>query len=355
VRGPPERVVAFGPGRANLIGEHTDYNDGLSLPFALAAGVTVTAAPGGDGGIVVRALDRGETDRFELAADPSGPAGGWRDFVRGTVAELLRAGFELRPAELAIEGTVPAGAGLSSSAALGTALALALLAHSGQPPPARLALARLCSCVENDWVGARTGLLDQIASLYGAAGHALRVDFRSLDVRPVRLALGGWRLVAVPSGESRSIAESGYNERRAECERACELLGVASLRDADAGSAARLPAPLSDRVRHVLAENARVEAAVRALERGDLTELGRLLDDSHRSLRDLYATSTAAVERTAERLRRGGAAGARMIGGGFGGSVMALFPPDSAPPADAVALEPAAGARLLALECCPDG
>jgi galactokinase len=348
-------VAAFGPGRANLIGEHTDYNQGLSLPFAISLGVTVTVAAGGDGGIVARAVDHGQADRFELAADGGGPHGGWRDFVRGTVAELLRAGFDLCPAELTIQGTVPAGVGLASSAALTTALAIALLAYAGAPPTDRVELARLCSRVENDWVGARTGLLDQLAALLGAERQALRIDFRTLEVSPVPVELSGWRLVAVASGESRALTASGYNERRAECERARELLGIGSLREAGADEAGRLPDPLRDRVRHVVAENARVDAAVRALERGELEEIARLLDESHRSLRELYASSTPAVERTVERLVRAGAAGARMMGGGFGGSVIALFPPDRAPPADAVALEPSARASVVALECCRDG
>lgn len=345
----PDRVVAFAPGRANLIGEHTDYNDGLSLPFAIGAGVKVTAVRRGDDGVVARALDHADSERFPLAAGAGAArTGDWRDFVRGTIAELQAAGFELRPAELEIEGTVPEGAGLSSSAALEAALALALLAVAGLEPPAdRIGLARLCSRVEARWVGARSGLLDQIASLHGKRGHALRIDFRTLEVRPVALGLAGWRLAAVPSGETRQLVASGYNERRSECERACELLGLESLRDAGDGSLAELPAPLADRVRHVLEENRRVDAAVAALERGDLAELGRLLDESHRSLRDLYDCSTAAVEETVERLEAAGAVGARMIGGGFGGSVMALFPPDTDPPPDAIPLDPSDGARLL--------
>jgi galactokinase len=346
----PDRVVAFAPGRANVIGEHTDYNDGLSLPFAIGAGVRVSAAPRRGGGIFARALDRGESEIFPVTANPvGGRTGDWRDFVRGTIAELEAAGLHLRQADLEIEATLREGLGLSSSAALEAALALALVAVAGlEPPGDRMELARLCSRVESRWVGARTGLLDQIASLFGERDRALRIDFRTLDLRPVPLHLGGWRLVAAPSGEARSLVESGYNERRSECERARELLGLESVRDADRSALASLPAPLGDRVRHVLEENARVDAAVSALERGDLVELGRLLDASHRSLRDLYDSSTPAVEATVARLKQAGAAGARILGGGFGGSVLALFPPGAAPPADAIPLEPSQGARLLA-------
>jgi galactokinase len=338
-------VRAFGPGRVNLIGEHTDYNDGLCLPFAIAAGVTVEASDGPDGAIEARALDMGETDTFALA-DPE-PADGWRAFVRGTAAELQRAGHRLRGATLTIHGDVPRGSGLSSSAALEVALALALLAHSGRAEPDRRDLARLCSRVENDWVGAETGLLDQLAALFGREGHAIRLDFRSAAIEPVALDLGGWRLVTVDSGVEHSHAGSGYNDRRRECREACAALGIASLREARAEDAATLPPPLDRRVRHVVAENARVDDAVAALRDGDLARLGRLLDASHASLRDDYEVSVPEVERTVQRLAAAGAAGARIMGGGFGGAVLALFPPDAVAPDDAVEVTPGPAARVL--------
>ena len=341
----PDHVVAFGPGRANLIGEHTDYNDGLSLPLALEQGVTVTAdaVPGGE--FHVRSSDHDQEDRFGL--EDIAPADGWRAFVRGAVAELGRAGFALRAARLEIAGDLPEGSGLSSSAALEVALCLALLALAGVDDPDRLALARLCSRVEADWVGAHTGLLDQLAVLLGEHEQALRIDFRSLEITPVPLRLGAWRLATVDSGESHSLAASGYNERRAECERARDLLGLESLRDARDSDVQRLPEPLDRRVRHVNGENARVDQAVQALELGDLEQVGRLLDASHASLRDLYDASTEAVEDTVELCRRAGAAGARMMGGGFGGQVLGLFPPGGEPPDGALPVRPAAGARLL--------
>jgi galactokinase len=338
-------VRAFGPGRVNLIGEHTDYNDGLCLPFAIAAGVTVEASAGRDGAIEAHAADMGETDTFDLR-DP-GRAEGWRAFVRGTAAELGRAGHALRGATLTIRGDVPRGSGLSSSAALEVALALALLAHSEQPEPDRRELARLCSRVENDWVGAETGLLDQLASLFGEEDRAIRIDMRSLDVEPVALELGGWRLVTVDSGVEHSHAGSGYNDRRRECREACAALGVESLRDARAEDATDLPSPLDRRVRHVVTENARVDAAVAALRDGDLERLGRLLDASHASLRDDYEVSVPEVESAVERLDAAGAAGARIMGGGFGGAVLALFPPDAEPPDDAVEVKPGPAARVL--------
>jgi galactokinase len=341
-----EIVRAFGPGRVNLIGEHTDYNDGLCLPFAIALGVTVEVRGGDDDDVLgVRALDLREDDRFAVADPPS--AEGWRAFARGIVAELGRAGHALRGGELTIAGDVPRGSGLSSSAALEVALALALLAHSGLDEPDRRELARLCSRVENDWVGARTGLLDQLAALYGRAGQAVRLDMRSLEVTPVALELDGWRLVTVDSGVEHTHAGSGYNARRRECAEAADLLGLDSLRDARAADVASLPAPLDRRVRHVIEENARVDEAVAALGAGDLGALGALLDASHASLRDLYEVSVPEVELTVDRLRAAGAAGARIVGGGFGGAVLALFAPGAEPPSDAVDVAPGPPARLL--------
>jgi galactokinase len=345
-------VIAFAPGRANLIGEHTDYNDGLSLPFAIEQGVTVSGERhDNDGEVLVRALDERQEDTFPLTGGPRRRAGDWTDFVQGTLGELSAAGFPLRGAKLEISGDVPQGAGLSSSAAVEVALTLALLGLAGIPEPEdRVALARLCARVEHEWVGAHTGLLDQLASLFGVRDHALRIDFRTLEIRPVPLRLGEWKLVTVPSGEAHSLRDSGYNERRLETEQARIALGLETLRDARLEDLERLPDPLDRRVRHVIEENARVDAAVAALQAGDLALVGRLLDASHASLRDLYDSSTGAVERTVARLREAGAAGARMMGGGFGGDVLALLPPDVPVPDDARRVAPSAGARLLDAE-----
>lgn len=340
-----ERAVAFGPGRVNIIGEHTDYNAGLALTFAIAQGVTVTATRIRGGSVRAHAIDLDQQDTFALRAPER--ADGWRAFVRGAVAELRAADFELPAVELEITGTVPEGSGLSSSAALEVALCLALIAVTGEQPPDAVALARLCSSVENIWVGANTGLLDQLAGLCSEDGHALLIDFKTLDLRPVPLPLAGSSFVVVDSGESHSLAASGYNERRHECERACEVLGVATLRDATRADLTLLPELLGRRARHVLDENDRVLRTVEALRDGDLARVGECLDASHRSLHEFYDSSTSAVEAAVERLRRAGAVGARMVGGGFGGHVLALFPPDAKPPADARLVEPGPGGHLL--------
>jgi galactokinase len=350
-----ERSGAFAPGRVNLIGEHTDYNRGLALPFAIDEGVTVHArACARDSAaadrIFASARDLEETDEFDLG-EPR-PARGWRAFVRGTVTELARAGYPLRGAHVDIAGDLPLGGGLSSSAALEVALCLALIQlgadGEGEAELDRREIAQLCARVEHRWVGAHTGLLDQLASLYGRPDAASLIDFATLRIEHVPMRLGSWRLAVADSGERHAHASSPYNQRRAECQRACELLEVASLRDAEAQQLERLPEPLRARAQHVLSENQRVLAAAEALRTGDLLALGALLDHSHASLRDCYEVSAPAVERTVRGMHEAGAAGARMIGGGFGGYVLGLFAPSVPLPEGVREVRPGAGAHLLA-------
>jgi galactokinase len=263
------------------------------------------------------------------------------------VGELRAAGHDIAPARVEFSGTVPRGSGLSSSAALEVALCLGLLGLLGEEDVDRIELAKLCSRVENDWVGAQTGLLDQLASLFGQEGEAVRLDCRSLELTPVPLELGEWQFVTADSGEQHDLAAAGYNARRVECAEAARLLGVGSLRQAPAGAWQALPGALARRARHVEEENGRVDAAVASLRAGDLAALARLLDASHASLRDLYDASTTAVEATVARLRAAGAAGARMVGGGFGGHVLALLPPATRAPPGVTLVVPGPGARLL--------
>ncbi len=342
-------TIAFAPGRVNLIGEHTDYNEGLALPFAIREGVSVRATPVARRRVEVRAEDLGARDEFNL--DEVAPAPGWRAFARGAAAELQRLGIPLVGARLRVSGTVPRGSGLSSSAALEVALCLALLGVAGAEVPDPVALATLCSRVENDWVGANTGMLDQLASLCGEPERAMRIDFRSLEVRSVPLELGDWSLVTLDSGESHANAggpdaETGYNQRRAECAEAARALGVPALRDATLEMARELPWPLRGRATHVVSDNARVDETIAALAAGELERVGELLDASHASLRDDFEISTPAVEAAVRALREAGAAGARLVGGGFGGHVLGLMPPGAVTPAGAQAVLPGAGAHL---------
>jgi galactokinase len=321
------------PGRVNLIGDHTDYNDGFVLPVAVDLDCVIHATPRDDAVVNVAWLDGGAgSDRYANA-------------VRAVLAEYGRADVGI---DAEVSSTIPVGSGLSSSAALEVALALALLSHSDQLEPDRSDLAKLCSRVENDWVGAQTGLLDQLAALLSEPGHALRIDFRSLEVRPVPLDLGDWRLVTVDSGATHSIAASGYNQRRAECEAACAQLGIETLREAREEELPRLEGTLRRRARHVITEDGRVDAMAERLAAHDLEAAGALLDASHASLRDDYEASVPEVERTVAALKRAGAAGARMVGGGFGGSVLALFAPgDAWLPDGCVSVAPGPAARRL--------
>jgi galactokinase len=323
----PHGIRAFAPGRVNLIGEHTDYNLGLCLPFAVELGVTVTAELREGGGV----------ESPDLPQDDP--------YLRGAVEELRATGTELPGVTVSIESDLPREAGLSSSAALCVGLVLALNAVAGRDRHPPTELAKLCQRIENEYTGVDTGLLDQLASILGEEGRAVRLDMRTLDSRQVPLDLGDHVLAVLDSGSSRSLVESGYNERREECRRAAELLGVKSLRDATDGSG--LPDPLDRRVRHVITENERVDAAVEALNERDAAALGDLLTASHQSLRDDYEVSTPAVERTVEACKEAGAMGARIMGGGFGGSVLALLGPEADLPPGAVTVRPGPGARLL--------
>ncbi|MCL2418997.1 MAG: galactokinase [Conexibacteraceae bacterium] len=340
-----DTVRAFAPGRLNLIGEHTDYNDGLALPFAVTLGVVVTATRLPGDTVQALAGDLGETDAFPLHSPQ--PADGWRAFVRGAVAEITRLGYALPAARIEISGEVPRGSGLSSSAALEVALCLALIELAGAAPPPDVELARLGQRIEHDWAGAQTGLLDQLASLSGAAGQAVLIDFRTLEIEPLPLELGEHLLVTLPSGEPHANAESGYNRRREECFEAAQRVGAESLRDAQIQDLHMLPDVLARRARHVISENGRVLEAVAALRRRDFQRLGRLLDLSHASLRDDFEVSTPAVEAAVGRLKEAGALGARLLGGGFGGSVLGLMAPSTDVLTDATMVSPGPGAHLL--------
>ncbi len=263
--------------------------------------------------------------------------------MRGTVAELRAAGHEVRPCRITIEGDLPHGSGLSSSAALEAALCLALLEDDDVD---RVELAKLCSRVENDHVGARTGLLDQLAVLCGEEGRALRIDFRDLAIDAG--AAGARRLAPRHARLGRLARARGRRLQRAPRGVRRRLRGARDRQPARRGAApTACPAPLDRRVRHVLSENARVDAMAEALAAGDLERAGALLDASHASLRDDYEASVPEVERTVAALKDAGAAGARMVGGGFGGSVLALFPPGATPPDGSVSVAPGPAARRL--------
>ncbi len=332
--GPDGLRISRAPGRVNLIGDHTDYNDGLVLPLAIDRECLVAWRPRDDGRVTVGSLDLGGT--VDVAADgrddPAAvTAPTWGRFVAGLVRSLARRGRPATGLDAVVSSTVPPGSGLSSSTALEIALALAVTGAAGfELPPHELALAG--QEAERLATGVPGGLMDQLVSLHGQAGHALFIDCRTREIEPVPLPpeLG---VLVVHSGLPRTLATSAYAERRAECEAAAARLGVATLRDADPGRVAAMP-----RARHVVSENARVVDMVTALRAGDLAALGPLLLASHASLRDEYEASTPELDLLVDLLVGEGARGARLTGAGWGGCVVAVVDRESA---DRVASETA--------------
>ncbi|MBB4918412.1 galactokinase [Streptosporangium saharense] len=317
--------VWHAPGRVNLIGEHTDYNDGFVLPFAVPWGVTAAVSPRQDDVVRLRSLQADGVVTLGTLDE----AEGWARYVAGVFWALREAGHPVRGADLVVDGDVPQGAGLSSSAALEVAVCVALndlygLALDG------MGVALAARRAENDFVGMPCGIMDQAASALAQEGRALFMDCRSLATRnvPFDPAAHGLRLLIINTGVRHALADGQYARRRQECENAAKRLGVASLRDVTdlAGALGRLDGDERRRVQHVVTENHRVEALIGLLRAGAVREIGALLNASHLSLRDQFQVSCPELDVAVEASVRGGARGARMTGGGFGGSVITLVP-----------------------------
>jgi len=315
--GEEPAIVASAPGRINLIGEHTDYNGGFVLPCAIDRRIAVALGPGAGG---LYSVDFSEAKPLE------GKDGSWADYPRGVAWSLSDAGFSVPPFQAAIAGNVPLAAGLSSSAAIEAATAMALDAFGHFAIP-RKRLALLCQRAENAFVGVNCGIMDQYASLLCEAGAALRIDCRSLDAEtvPVNLAAAGLSLFVCDTRVKRGLGATGYNERRAACEGAAHSLGVEQLRDATLADLSRLSGLELKRARHVISENDRVLAAVTALRAADFPAFGHLMYESHLSLRDDYEVSVPELDTFVETARNAGALGARLTGAGFGGCAIALI------------------------------
>ena len=334
---PARRSRVFrAPGRVNLIGEHTDYNDGFVMPVAIDLATTVSVTTRTDRLVTAFSENFGETVDFDLD-DLNGAADHWSDYVKGVASVLELSGYRLRGADLKIQSAVPLGSGLSSSAALEVATANALLADSGHSVDL-VDVAKLCQRAENEFVGMRCGIMDQFVSCAGEEGTALMLDCRSLDYKLLPLPREA-RLIVSNTMVKHELAGSEYNVRRAECEAGVLHFAegrpsVKVLRDVGAAELERARLELPDRIyrrcRHVVSENARVLEAGTALESGDLEAFGQLLYASHRSLRDDYEISCAELDLMVELAAQvGGVYGSRMTGGGFGGCTISLVKEDS--------------------------
>jgi galactokinase len=327
------------PGRVNLIGEHTDYNDGFVMPAAIGFSTWVAAAPRPDRKIVVYSTNYAQQVEFDLDAVVTPARQHWGDYVYGVAVILEQNGYDLRGANLLIRGDVPIGAGLSSSAAIEVATGYALLDTAGLSMD-RIELAKLCQRVENEFIGLRSGIMDQFVSCNGREGHALMLDCRSLDYRLLPLP-AEVRLVICNTMVKHSLATGAYNQRRAECEAGVQHLrsflpDVRALRDVSLSELQQygrdLPEVIYRRCHHVISENERVLASAAALEQGDFTTFGRLMNASHQSLRDDYEVSCEELDvmvRLAGEVE--GVYGARMTGGGFGGCTINLVSAEHAP------------------------
>ena len=337
---PPEAIeIVRAPGRVNLIGEHTDYNDGFVMPAAIGLEIRLAVVPADDRRVSITLDETGESGSFQLDAIGP-PTGGWIDYVAGTARALLNAGHEVRGFRALLASTLPQGAGLSSSAALEMVTALALLGRTASVDAAERAA--LGKRAENDYVGVQSGVMDQFASAAGIGGHAILLDCRSLTFRPVPLPVPEVRLVVCHSGLPRRLEASAYGDRVAECRRAVAAIAamdtsIRSLRDVDtallAAAADRMDSVAARRAQHVVDENARVLATERALAAGDLREVGRLFAASHASLRDLYEVSSAELDAlVAIATSVDGVVAARLTGAGFGGSTINLVRRESIEP-----------------------
>jgi len=347
----------FAPGRANLMGEHTDYNGGLVLPFALAQGITASAAPRPDALLVLRSKQMpGDLVTVPLAGLAPGSVAGWAAYPAGVAWALQEAGYPVAGADIDIDSDLPVGAGVSSSAALECSVALALCELGGHAIERR-ELARIARRAENDFVGAPTGMIDQSASLLCEAGHAMLLDCQTRAIRqvPFRPGPDGMAAVVIDTHVPHSLADGQYAERRAECEEAARHLRAASLgslavrasslgavRGDRIGAANSLLAGLTDpvlrrRARHVLTDSARARAiadilsSARPADHDAYQTIGGLLTEGHASLRDDFEVSWPEADVTVETAIAAGAFGAKMIGGGFGGSVLALAPAEALP------------------------
>jgi galactokinase len=323
--GEAAKLLARAPGRVNLLGEHTDYNDGFVLPMAIDRSAYIALRPRADRKVVLRSLDFDQETEFDLANLVKGQ--GWAEYVKGTAWSLQDAGLTLQGFDGVMAGDVPIGAGLSSSAALEVASARAFqaISESRWDP---VVSAKWAQRAENKWVGVNCGIMDQMISAAGQEGHALMIDCRDLSTKSVPLP-PKTVVVVLDTSTRRGLQDSAYNERRSQCEKAAKMLGQKSLRDVSKAELTRrwdsMPDVTRRRAHHVVTENARVLSAVKATEKKDAATFGKRMYESHRSLQKDYEVSSDALDAMVAAARQApGVFGARMTGAGFGGCAVAL-------------------------------
>jgi len=340
-KSPPSYIVRA-PGRVNLIGEHTDYNEGFVLPMAINRAIYLAFRPREDRYVFVESIDFGDYVEFSLDEMVRGRHSQWAEYVKGMAWALEESGYALSGWEGVVAGDVPIGAGLSSSAAIEMATARAFSALGNVMWDAA-ELARLGQKTENQWIGVQSGIMDQMISAGAVAGNALLIDCRWLNVKPAPLP-PGVSIVILDTTTRRELTHSGYNERRSQCEAAAQHFGVRALRDVTvsqfiAGSAG-LDAQVMKRARHVVSENARTLQSAAAMRAGDAAEVGKLMNDSHASMRDDFEITRPEIDAMVKIAQaQPGCYGARMTGGGFGGCCVALVAADQSAAFSAVVAE----------------
>lgn len=325
--GSAHEFVVRSPGRVNLIGEHTDYNDGFVMPMAINRHVVMAARPTGNSTLKLHSLDFNDALEIDISHFSKGHFG-WREYVKGVIRGFQKSGFDIQGMEAVMCGDIPIGAGLSSSAALELAVAVATC-HVSDISLDSKTMARLCRDAENDWVGVQCGIMDQLICSAGVCGHAMLMDCRSLQLTPVPLP-EKTTVMILDTTTRRQLKDSSYQERRNQCREASAAMGYDSLRDVSLETFSRissiLPPILKMRARHVVSENQRVLDAAQAMAQGKADELGRLMNRSHRSLQEDYEVSGKALDMIVEAARNSpGCLGARMTGAGFSGCAVALI------------------------------
>lgn len=341
VFGVDPQIFVRAPGRVNLIGEHTDYNEGFVLPCAIDRNMTLLAVPSGDDFVEVFSNDYNESDNFSLEKFTSHPKKEWANYLRGMLLILQNEGFKLRGFKAILSGSVPQGAGLSSSAAFEVAVAVFANELNGLGLDLK-SIALLAQKAENQFIGVQCGIMDQFVSALGKEDAAIFLDCRSLEFEAIPLGLSSQSssIVIINSGVRRGLVDSEYNARRQQCQQGVHLLSnlldrsLNSLRDVSLGEfesvANELPSVVAQRCKHVISENARVESAVQAIRKGELPEFGRLMNQSHVSLRDDFQVSCPELDVLTELAWAfPGTIGARMTGAGFGGCAVALVHNDA--------------------------